>query len=300
MIKMKNIEAGENQFKEERHEPAEITAEQAKKIFIKEMSRKAKQIGLIHSNFVEPAGFPSTKEQIMTVRDMLKMMIYASSYEELAAIWNKKSYTMNIYGSQARKLRVQTTVKLPAIEAEYEILGGKTGEIWGTNEIDGFHIVLLLAAQNGKRFAAALRGASSPANRAKDLKIALDNAMLLAHDPNAKVQDIASESAAVCVLPAQTEYDMPFIYAKNADVPGHPASITKIMTAIIALGYLPDLDEKIVLQQSDMTPGMGDFFLPGDIMTIRDLFYGMMLPSSNTCATAVARITGERMANQVS
>ena len=74
-----------------------------KNIFIEEMNKKAKQIGMDHSYFVECTGFPSTIEQVMTTRDMLKMVIHASGYKELARIWNKKSYTMNIDGNNAKR-----------------------------------------------------------------------------------------------------------------------------------------------------------------------------------------------------
>lgn len=289
----------ENEMKKG-HKPPGTPAKKAKKLFIQEMNTKAQQIGLTRSRFVEPAGFPSTTEQVMSTRDMLKLMIYASRYQELAAIWNKKIYAMKIHGREARELTVQTTVRLPQIEAEYEILGAKTGAIWGTNEMDGFHIVLLFAAPDGKKYAAALRGAASPAKRARDLKIAMDNALILEKNPKAKVQDIESESAAVCRLPDQSEFnpkaDLPLIFSKNADVPGHPASVTKLMTAVTALDYVSGLEEQFMIQETDITPGMGDYFLPGDILTLKDLLYGMMLPSSNTCAAAMARIAGEKIA----
>ncbi|MFS8629954.1 MAG: serine hydrolase, partial [Bacillales bacterium] len=101
-------------------------------------------------------------------------------------------------------------------------------------------------------------------------------------------------------LPDQSEFnpkaDLPLIFSKNADVPGHPASVTKLMTAVTALDYVSGLEEQFMIQETDITPGMGDYFLPGDILTLKDLLYGMMLPSSNTCATAMARIAGEKIA----
>lgn len=71
------------------------------------------------------------------------------------------------------------------------------------------------------------------------------------------------------------------------------------MTAITALDYMTNLDEKIVVQESDITFGMGNYFNIGDIITFRDALYSMMLPSSNTCATAVARTAGERIYQRI-
>src|SRR5690606_21378466 len=71
----------ENEMKKG-HKPPGTPAKKAKKLFIQEMNTKAQQIGLTRSRFVEPAGFPSTTEQVMSTRDMLKLMIYASRYQE--------------------------------------------------------------------------------------------------------------------------------------------------------------------------------------------------------------------------
>ena len=82
------------------------------------------------------------------------------------------------------------------------------------------------------------------------------------------MSDIDSDSVAVCLMPLHNPFPsendaIPLIYSKNADVPGHPASVTKVMNAITALDYLTDLDEKIVFQESDITPGMGSHFNGG-------------------------------------
>ncbi|HPZ43222.1 MAG TPA: serine hydrolase [Bacillota bacterium] len=285
-------------------ETPNISAELAINTFIEQMNKKAKQIGMTNSNFIEPAGFPSTIEHTMSTRDMVKMAIHASGYKVLTEIWNKKSYKFKIEGNNPREITIKTTVSLPVIEKDYYIYGGKTGEIWGTNEIDGYHMVLITSAPNGRRFVVALRGASTAEERCNDLKTSLDNAKLLLNKPDETVSDISSDSVSVCLMPlgnpfSYGQYDIPLIYSKNADKPGHPASVTKVMTAITALDYMTNLDEKIVVQESDITFGMGNYFNIGDIITFRDALYSMMLPSSNTCATAVARTAGERIYQRI-
>jgi len=276
----------------------DIPAELARTAFIQEMNKKAKQIGMTNSHFIEPAGFPSTVEHTMSARDMVKMTIHASRYQELANIWNKKSYAFSIEGDNPREITIDTTVTLPMIEEDYYIFGGKTGGIRGTDVIDGYHMVLITNAPHGRRFVAAIRGALTPEQCCKDLKTSLDNAKMLLNNSKETVGDIASESVAVCLMPLHNsceQYDVPLIYSKNADKAGHPASITKVMTAITALDYMTNLDEKIAIKETDITPGRGNFFKPGDIITFRDALYSMMLPSSNTCATAVARTAGEKI-----
>ena len=50
-----------------------------------------------------------------------------------------KNHTrFHIEGDIPRELTINTTVSFLMIENEYGLFGGKTGCIWGTNEIDGY------------------------------------------------------------------------------------------------------------------------------------------------------------------
>jgi D-alanyl-D-alanine carboxypeptidase len=84
------------------------------------------------------------------------------------------------------------------------------------------------------------------------------------------------------------------IYAqRGADDQVAIASLTKVFTAVQALNMAP-LDTLITTNESDMmsadatTMGFG----PGETYTLRDLIYGMMLPSGNDAAHAIARSLG--------
>ncbi len=84
------------------------------------------------------------------------------------------------------------------------------------------------------------------------------------------------------------------IYAqKKADEHVAIASLTKVFTAVQALEMAP-LDMEITTDESDLfgsdatTMGFG----PGETYTLKDLLYGMMLPSGNDAAHAVARALG--------
>ena len=77
----------------------------------------------------------------------------------------------------------------------------------------------------------------------------------------------------------------------SATTPLPPASLTKIMTAVLALeqGNLHDLitvDESVLTLHRYSTL-MG--IQPGERLTLRDLLYGLMLPSGNDAAIAIAR-----------
>ena len=77
---------------------------------------------------------------------------------------------------------------------------------------------------------------------------------------------------------------------KNADARCYPASTTKILTCIIALEE-GDLDQKITIPasaDSDRVAGTTMGLQKNEVFTLRDLIYGMMLPSGNDAAIAIA------------
>lgn len=78
------------------------------------------------------------------------------------------------------------------------------------------------------------------------------------------------------------------IYEKNADKIAPMASTTKIMTTLIALEQ-NNIDEPFVVDSDAIKiEGSSMGLKEGDCVTIRDLCYGMMLPSGNDAANVVA------------
>ena len=74
----------------------------------------------------------------------------------------------------------------------------------------------------------------------------------------------------------------------------YPASLTKIMTAIVAVEHTEDLDERVVLDKDifeDLhgTDASMAGFQPGEEVTLKDLLYGILLPSGAECCLAYAR-----------
>lgn len=89
---------------------------------------------------------------------------------------------------------------------------------------------------------------------------------------------------------------------RNMEKTIYPASMTKIMTAVITLENIVNLDEYTVLTENDFTnlyiqdASMAGF-QPGEEVTYRDLLYGMLLPSGAECCLAAAnRISGSEEA----
>lgn len=87
------------------------------------------------------------------------------------------------------------------------------------------------------------------------------------------------------------------LYEKNADKKAYPASTTKIMTAMLTLETLDELDsppeQKVVIPSEAVgIEGSSIYLVPGEGVRIIDLLYGMMLRSGNDAATALAIIIG--------
>ena len=60
---------------------------------------------------------------------------------------------------------------------------------------------------------------------------------------------------------------------------------------------IASLDEIITIHSSDIKSGSGDTFYEGGTILFGDAILAMLLPSSNTLATAIARTTGEKILN---
>lgn len=89
--------------------------------------------------------------------------------------------------------------------------------------------------------------------------------------------------------------DKNVIYSKNALERLYPASTTKIMTAIIAIEDVMDgkvsLSEPVTVTEASVITEAGASLCgikPGDVMTFEDLLYGLMIPSGNDAANAIA------------
>ena len=96
--------------------------------------------------------------------------------------------------------------------------------------------------------------------------------------------DTTSPSAIVMEMNTGT-----ILYDKNSTEKLYPASITKIMTVMIALEN-SDLNEIVTFSDAsiDNTEGSGIARDYGEQMTMEDCLYAIMLASANECAYAVA------------
>ncbi len=83
------------------------------------------------------------------------------------------------------------------------------------------------------------------------------------------------------------------VYAKNAEETVYPASLTKIMTCMLALQYAGNRLDAMVTVSSTALEGIAEAggevkLKEGEQMTLRDLLYYLMVVSSNEAANVVA------------
>ncbi len=91
---------------------------------------------------------------------------------------------------------------------------------------------------------------------------------------------------------------------KNADRQIYPASMTKMMTVLLAIEAEPDLDRQVTVPE-DIFPALEQEgasmagFRPGEVVTVRDLLYGALLPSGAECCETLARLVSGNEADFV-
>lgn len=156
--------------------------------------------------------------------------------------------------------------------------------------------------QQNPKFVGAILGASSEENRFLAMKQLFDIAKKKYKNPSyvpAASEFTYATKGAVCVLPEPAsfyeQYPLELLFGKNETVQDINASTTKVMNLITALPFVPDIKETVTLVSGDTQSGSGDYFSAGDVLTIEDLIYGMLLPSSNTCAKTLAHYCGAKI-----
>lgn len=102
---------------------------------------------------------------------------------------------------------------------------------------------------------------------------------------DAKAPKISAKSAILYSLDLDE-----VMYSKKPNLKCEPYSITKLMTAYLAVDNL-DLDQEVTVSKkaaNDAPDGSTMFLHPGEIVTVKELLYGALLTSGNDAAYALA------------
>ncbi|MDQ8953472.1 serine hydrolase [Acinetobacter rudis] len=103
----------------------------------------------------------------------------------------------------------------------------------------------------------------------------------------------AKKYAVMAIAPASLDVDI--LLNNKGDIQEYPGSMTKLLSVLVALDFGVDLSERFNVIQDDIVVGSGYNLKAGDSVSVRDLLYDMMLPSSNIAANCVARVIGMKM-----
>lgn len=105
--------------------------------------------------------------------------------------------------------------------------------------------------------------------------------------------DISVDAEAAILFDVKTKE---VLYYKNPVTAVFPASTTKLLTALVALDWC-DLEEEVKIGDEvkliarDSTRA---YLAPGEVLTVRNLLEGMLLPSGNDAAYATAAYVGKK------
>ncbi len=142
------------------------------------------------------------------------------------------------------------------------------------------------------------------------MKVIFLLAIFCSHFLRASPLDVSVNAEAAILMNADTGA---ILFEKNAYQSYHPASITKIATAVYALSRAGDLDVKVAAPADCVSSVTGaakkkaQYTLPahwlepggthigikkGEELTLKDLLYGMMLASGNDAANVIAHHVG--------
>lgn len=107
---------------------------------------------------------------------------------------------------------------------------------------------------------------------------------------NAQALNLYTSAKGCAVIETSTHRKL-FAVNENQKLP--MASTTKIMTAITAIEYCKDLDEKFEVSKKAIgVPGTSLYLREGDVYSTRDLLYALMLISGNDASVAIAEHVG--------
>lgn len=103
------------------------------------------------------------------------------------------------------------------------------------------------------------------------------------YDTGIKNPVISARSAIIYDLTTER-----LLYSKNIKTRLPIASLTKIMTALITLEY-EDIDKSVIISSNASRIGENSMGLSeGEVISIKELLYGLILPSGNDAAEALA------------
>ena len=253
--------------------------------FIRKMKTATGAYGMSGTVFRNPCGASSYSS--ITPHSLSILGINAVKNEEILRMWACYTLQLQIYGKNSRTIQISNNV-LYAGEPIMKswLLGGKSGS-WFDNRAH-----LFLCEINHEKVIISVMS--------KD-KYDFDHIYQIGADLCERVSSGATGEFLQHLIHSRGGYSI-YNLTKQQYHEEHnqfstfiPGSVTKIMTALIALGSKLPMDEWLTVHPIDLQEGSGSTFYPGDKICFHDALYAMMMESSNTLAHVIARSVGYRL-----
>ncbi len=109
-------------------------------------------------------------------------------------------------------------------------------------------------------------------------------------DAPGAADELETDSSAYCVIDDAGN----IIMGKNAFAHLQPASMTKVLTALVVAENVASLDEMVTVSEKAvgsvaiLSSGVKPSLKPGEVFTVRELLYALLLPSTNAAANVLA------------
>lgn len=114
--------------------------------------------------------------------------------------------------------------------------------------------------------------------------------------PQKVTQETAPEISALSAVVLDLESGT-WLYEKNPNEKLRPASITKLMTALVSLDYYK-IDQILIVKRLPPAKGESEMMLKvGDKVSVQNLLYGLLVPSGNDAAYTLADNYSGRIEN---
>lgn len=257
------------------------SAEECVKAFCGLMNKKAAELGMNNSEFNDPAGV----NNYSTANDILRCLIKAGTNKVINDIWSHPRYVIKTLGEIKREFTVESKtfvgVGTEALTRHYKVIGGKGGTLTVPKIYNSS--VIVYSPDGQSRLAGVVMLADEPNdmpnNKFEAMRQAFDVAL------NGGEGSVCAKSVAVCKLPLNADEEVEMLYTKNPDIVVRPASMSKLMTAIVTLELADDLGERVLVTEEMINLVPRGFYQryvkAGDELTVFDLLRTLMLPSSN-------------------
>ena len=269
---------------------ARYSGEECRQAFVEYMNEKAGKIGAVTASFSDASGYRARSSKA-SADDLLRILVRAAGIRQIAEIWNKPEHVVHVRGINARTFEIKNTFDGSFCQKDgHSFLGGKTGTVPDYS----YNLMWCEQLPDRSRIACVVLGAPDDAGRWADAERIQ---RFVSTGDRTVLSGTGCRSFAVCRVPSDpVGCDGPaldVLAERNAAEEGTPASLTKVLSLVCAADYIVDYQKKVRIRKSDIGRGSGNNLRNEDVVTVEDLFYDMLLPSSNTAANALARYVGK-------